>query len=300
MRHLLGIALLVITAATQSACAPDDADASENAEILQTREARYTAALANADSASADDPIARWMLPTVLSEISGIVLTRDGRMLAHGDEDAKISEVDFKRGVIVKHFLLGDKPLQDDFEGITRIDDRFFLMASTGRLYEFTEGEDKSQVQFRLHEADLSKQCELEGVAYDSTSKSFLLPCKVIKATELKGNIVVFRWHVDSLSAPPTAKITVPLKSAIGSEGWDDFAVSDITVDPKTGNYVLVSAQQKGLIVITPKGEAVSARTLADMHNQVEGVAITSDGVLILSDEIGTDKPAAITMYRWR
>lgn len=298
MRRRLGWAVLLLAAAGQSACAPGDADASESNDVLESRAARYTAALAAPDSGSTE-PIARWMLPPVLSEISGLTLTRDGRLLSHGDETAQISEIDFKRGVIVKHFLVGDKPLTDDFEGIARVDDRLFLMTSAGRLYEFTEGENKAQVAYTRHDADLTKECELEGIAYDSVTTSFLLPCKVMNAAELKGRLVIFRWHVDSLSTPPTSKLSVPLTSVIGSEAWDDFAASDITVDPKTGNYVLVSAQQKGLIVITPSGEPVSARTLHDMHNQVEGVAITSDGVLILSDEIGTTKPAALTMYRW-
>jgi uncharacterized protein YjiK len=297
MMRTAGIALIVVASLSPSACA-DKAAASE--AVLQEREARFTAALANSDSSSDSKPFARWMLPAVMSEISGIALTQDGRLLAHGDEHAEVTEIDYKRGMIVKHFLLGDKPVKDDFEGIARAGDRFYLMTSKGKLYEFSEGENKSQVPFRLHDADLGDECELEGVAYDSTSNSLVMPCKTLKNMALQGNLVIFRWSLDSTANPRVTKVSVPLKGVVGAEGWEEFHSSDIAVDPKTGNYVVVAAQEKGMIVIKPNGEAVSARTLDDMHNQVEGIAITPDGALILSDEIGKEKPAALTVYRWR
>jgi uncharacterized protein YjiK len=299
MMRVAGVALMVAASLSPSACA-GKADASDEIAVLQERNARYAAALARTDSMHDDKPFARWLLPQSLSEISGIALTEDGRLLAHGDEHAQVVEVDYKRGVIVKHFLLGDKPVKDDFEGITRVGDRFFLMTSTGKLYEFREGADKSQVPFRLHDAELGKECELEGVAYDSTSNALVMPCKVVKDADLKGNLVLYRWSLDSTANPRVSRLSVPLKSIIGSQQWEAFHASDIAIDPATGNYVIVAAQEKGLIVITRAGAAVSARTLDDIHNQVEGVAITPDGVLNITDEIGKSQPAAITLYRWR
>jgi uncharacterized protein YjiK len=301
MRRIIGIVLVVAACTLSSACGPDDAEATEAAEVLKARADRFAAALARSDSDSAaDKPLARWMLPNRLKEISGIVLTKDGRLLAHGDETAEITEIDYTRGVIVKQFLLGDKVVRDDFEGITAVGDRYFMMTSKGMLYEFGEGEAKSKVDFTIHDAHLGKECELEGVAYDAAINSLLMPCKVVNLPELKGQLVIYRWSLDSLANPRVSQLAVPLKDVIGTQGWEDFHSSDIAVDPKTGNYVLVAAQEKALIVITPKGALVSARTLDDMHNQVEGVAIRPDGVLIITDEVGKEKPAAITMYRWR
>jgi uncharacterized protein YjiK len=299
MRRLLLIPAVVAAVLMPISCA-GNADAGENSEVLKEREARYVAAIASADSGGDDKPIARWVMPEALREISGLTLTQDGRLFAHGDEHAEISEIDYKRGVIVKRFLLGDQILRDDFEGIAAVGDRFFMMTSVGRLYEFKEGADKASVPYVMHDAALGKDCELEGVAYDSTSNSLVMPCKVVKDEKLADRLVLFRWSLDSTASPRVTRLDVPLASVVGSPAWDEFHSSDMTVDPKTGNYVIVSAQEKGLIVMTPKGQFVAARELDDMHNQVEGVAITRDGVLIISDEIGKDKPAHVTLYRWR
>ncbi len=72
-----------------------------------------------------------------------------------------------------------------------------------------------------------------------------------------------------------------------------------MTIDPATGNYVLISSHEKGLVEITPAGLVDRSETLPGEHNQPEGVAITKDSILILSDE-GSKKPASITLYRWR
>jgi len=43
----------------------------------------------------------------------------------------------------------------------------------------------------------------------------------------------------------------------------------------------------------------VRSEPLPGNHHQAEGVAVTKDSLLIISDE-ATSKPAAITVYRWR
>jgi uncharacterized protein YjiK len=60
----------------------------------------------------------------------------------------------------------------------------------------------------------------------------------------------------------------------------------------------LVAAREQALIEITPAGDVVFARPLPGVHEQAEGVAITPDSILIISDERVTG-PAVITLYRW-
>ena len=52
------------------------------------------------------------------------------------------------------------------------------------------------------------------------------------------------------------------------------------------------------MIEITPAGAVVFARPLPAGHPQAEGVAITKDSILIVSDE-ATSGPAIITLYKW-
>jgi len=61
---------------------------------------------------------------------------------------------------------------------------------------------------------------------------------------------------------------------------------------------VLVAAKQQAIIMLTPSGDIVFSRALGDRHPQTEGVAITRDHILIISDE-ATNGPATITLYHW-
>ena len=71
--------------------------------------ARLTESLAGAAlrKSDKDEPIARWLLPPELAEISGLALTPDGRLFAHNDETARITEIDYRRGTVIKHFSVG-------------------------------------------------------------------------------------------------------------------------------------------------------------------------------------------------
>ena len=93
--------------------------------------------------------------------------------------------------------------------------------------------------------------------------------------------------------------LTVPIEDISGSNKWKDFHVSDITIDPFTKNYVMISSREKGLLVMTPDGDVVRSAPLPGDHRQPEGVAITKDSLLLISDEVN-GRPAAITVYRWR
>ena len=93
--------------------------------------------------------------------------------------------------------------------------------------------------------------------------------------------------------------LTIPMAQVVGSNDWKRLHPSDITIDPTTGNYVLISSQEKALVEITPAGEVDRSEALPGKHQQPEGVAITKDSILIVSDE-AKKKPASITLYRWR
>jgi uncharacterized protein YjiK len=268
------------------------------AAALEAREKRLEARLARAEQTqSAGQAVAMWIMPPALSEISGIALTGDGRLLAHDDELARVFEIDPKRGVILKSFMLG-KGLHGDFEGITVVGQDLYMMLSNGLLYRFREGENQSRVDYTTFDTHLGKECEFEGVAYEKDSARLLLPCKHVKLKHLDDQVVIYKWKIGSRDSTGITMLTVPLGEVIGDNKWKKFRPSDITVDPATGNYVLISSLEKGLVVMTPAGDVIRSERLPGKHAQAEGVAITSDNILIISDE-ATSKPASITLYKW-
>lgn len=245
-------------------------------------------------------PVARWLLPPELREISGAALTSDDRLFVHGDEWAVVWEVDYRKGSLLKHFSLGKRRLKGDFESIAIAGDRFFLLTSKGTLLEFEEGNDSTNVDYSEVETGLRDVCEFEGMAYEPATASLLFACKAVLDASLKDSIVIFRWKLDGelgrgLSLP---RVTVPEADAIGANGWKHLKPSDLTVDRLTGNYVLIASKDKAIVVISPEGKVLSSRMLPGEHDQPEGVAITRDGLLLLTDE-GPRTQAVLTSYRW-
>jgi uncharacterized protein YjiK len=246
------------------------------------------------------EPLALWILPREIGEVSGLALTSDGRLLAHGDEWGQVYVIDPRGGALLKRFSIGATggDTRADFEGITVVGERIFMVASNGMLYEFAEGAEGERVGFVVHDTRLGKECEFEGVAFDSTQGIVVLPCKNVGTKDLRDNLVLYRWRLAGGGDSTLAPLIIPLSQVIGSNSWKDLHPSDVTVDPATGNYVLIAAQEKALIEITPLGDVVRATSLPGKHRQAEGVALTRDGILIVGDE-ATTRPASLTLYRW-
>jgi uncharacterized protein YjiK len=297
-------AAALATCMAGNACRPADAARAERADstTLAQRETRLEHSLARRDTAARDTTaerkaVARWVMPRDLDELSGITLTRDGRLLAQGDERAQISEIDYRRGVVTKQFVVGHPTVKGDLEGITVADGFVFLLASNGTLYEFREGANGERVDYTTHDTRLGRECEFEGVAFDSTLNSLLLACKHVGIKHLKDDVVIYRWRIDG-DGKRLSRLTVPLDGILKAIGEKEFHPSDIAIDPLTGNYVVIAGIEKAMAAITPDGRLVFARKLPGDHDQPESVAITRDGILIIGDE-AKHHPAIITLYPW-
>jgi uncharacterized protein YjiK len=291
-------ALFIAVAALLGACnSKSEKQRAESTGLLR-REHRLASRLAQADKRNDDVPVAKWIMPEYLKEISGLALTADGRLLAHDDELSRIYEVDPRRGVVVKSFMFGHG-LRGDFEGITVAGQDIWVIKSNGKLYRFREGENGAKVPFATFDTRLGKECEFEGVAYDSDSSWLVLPCKNARGKGFDDELVIYRWKIGTADSAGITKIMIPLSEAVGNNKWKRFRASDITIDPVTRDYVMISSLESGMIIMKPDGEIISSRPLPGKHHQAEGIAITKDRILMISDE-ASSKPPAITLYRWR
>lgn len=251
---------------------------------------------ANANPA-ANLPIAMWIMPPQLREISGLALTSRGTVLTHDDNAGRIYEIDPRTGVLRKGFSLQGNQ-KEDFEAITIAGNDIYLMASDGKLFQFREGADGQQVPFNMFDTHLGKQCEFESLAYEADSARLVMVCKRLLDKKAGKELLIFRLPFP-LNAATFSSIHVPIQDVIGSNKWKNFRPSDITIDPFTKNYVIIASKEKGLVVVTPDGDVVLTEPLPGDHRQAEGVAITPDSILLISDESNV-KPAAITAYKWR
>jgi uncharacterized protein YjiK len=295
-----GFLLLAGLAPCAAACrATSQAKAAQVREVQATRRKELTNRLALADAhPDKPVPVAEWIMPPELREISGLALTTRGTVLTHDDNVGRIYEIDPKTGILLKAFSLAGG-VRGDFEAITIAGTDVYLLRSNGKIYKFKEGADASQVPYSVYDTGLGKQCEFESMAYESDSSRLVLACKKFLDKKAPKEVLIF--HVPLPLGDPSAitELQIPIKDVIGSNTWKNFHPSDINIDPITKNYVIVASKEKGLIVVTPDGDVVRSEPLPGDHRQPEGVAITSDNLLLVSDEANV-KPPAITLYRWR
>ena len=244
--------------------------------------------------------LAEWIMPSQLREISGLALTQRGTVLTHDDNIGRVSEIDPKTGVLVKSFALSGNQ-KGDFEAITIAGQDIYLLESSGKLFKFREGADGSQVAFTVYDTKLEKECEFESLTYEADSSRLLMACKRLK-NQAEGKVKELRIYFLPLPLGNRTAMTamsIPIDEVRGKNNWKNIHPSDMTIDPSTGNYVVVASREKALVVLTPDGDVVRSEPLPGEHRQPEGVAITKDSLLIVSDESNV-KPPKITLYRWR
>ena len=241
----------------------------------------------------------RWKLPGRLKEISGLAITMDNRLLAHSDEKGVIYEIDYRNGLIVKAFQLADMtaPVADDFEGIATVDDQVYLVTSSGRLYECSEGADGESVLYNIYATGVGRDYEIEGLAYDANRRALLLMCKSPRRADLKEHLTIYHWSTDEKQLNDDAHVVIPVIEFSRHIGGKKFQPSGIERHPVSGNYFVVAARQRAIAEVTPGGQVVAAKQFpAQRHRQTEGITFAADGTLIIADE-GAGKKARLTLY---
>jgi uncharacterized protein YjiK len=238
----------------------------------------------------------RYALPERVRELSGLALSRDGRLFGHDDERAVIYEIG-SEGQLRKAFAFGDPIVKGDFEGIAIAGDRFYLVTSKGVVYEGGEGADGDRLPFESTEVDVDKGCDVEGLAYEEATDALLLACKEPKGKKKKARVRIHRWSLKERAAHPASPLEIPLASLDAGKKSESFHPSGIEVHPESGHYFLVSAQAIAIAEVTPEGEVVAVRRLVKgVHKRVEGITFATSLAIVLADEGGRGQ-ARVTVY---
>lgn len=258
---------------------------------------------ARVDRCLAQNPTQRWPLPRAFREVSGLALSDDGRLFFHGDEEGVLAALDPERGHVVGSYRLGPVTPRDDFEGIAIAGPRLFLVSSGGRLYEArvppAGPANLGILPFQATATGLGRWCEIEGLGYDARDRVLLIACKNPRIRALERTLTVFRWSVDSNRLATPDRVSVPLEALARGRPGRDFHATGIERDPLTGRFLVVAAPDRAIAELEPDGRVVAARELGRRHHQAEGIAITKNGAVIISDE-GAGGVGMVTVYACR
>jgi uncharacterized protein YjiK len=252
-------------------------------------------------------------LPGELTEISGLAVTADGRLFAHGDEDATVFEVEPRTGRIVKRFGLaatGNEPdlgkkqrgggVNGDFEGITVVGNRFFLVTSNGILLEFPEGAEGEKVEYTAYETGLARHCEVEGLTHDRQGRGLLLLCKEQRQKGERDRVEIHAWSLSDRRLEAEPGITISYSALSAHTGGKAFNGSAVSYAVAGDTLLIVAGPQRLYAEITGAGQVVRAGPLdRNSQSQPEGVAFLGDGTLLISSEGGKGR-ATLSGYQPR
>jgi len=300
MKAFVRIGLLAAYATLLNGCGDTpQARASQARQVSGPRATQFQRRLAQADAnPNKNIAVAEWIMPAILREISGLTLTSRGTVLTHDDNMGRISEIDPKTGILLKSFALAGNQ-KGDFEAITIAGQDIYLLESSGKLFKFQDAPDGKQVPFTVYDTKLGKECEFESLAYEASGSHLLMVCKRLLSKEERHELRIYYVPLPLGDRSAITMMTVPIDEVVGSNKWKNFRPSDIAIDPNTNNYVIIASREKGYIVMTPEGDVLRSQPLPGDHRQAEGVAITKDSLMIVSDE-ANGGPPKMTVYRWR
>ena len=236
------------------------------------------------------------LLPKVLREISGLAITGDNRVFAEEDEHGIIYQLDLNSGKVIKSFFLGEIIINEDFEDIAILTDKFYLVTSNGFIYEFSEGKDKDKVNYKKYYTGLTAENNVEGMCYDPEANSLLLVCKDFPGKGYEGYRTVYSFSLNNYKLNNKPKFVLPIEYITSKLDVKNFRPSGIARHPKSGTFFIISAHSKVIIEVSPDDKIINLRKLSKkIHNQPEGIAFTSDNSLLISDE--GEEFGQITMY---
>ena len=232
-------------------------------------------------------------LPGELQEISGLTMTDDGRLFGHNDEKGFVYQIDYSNGNIIKKFSLGEKYEREDFEGIAYVNQKFYMVASNGDLYEFDEGSDGESVSYNIYKTDLNSKYDVEGLCYDPETNSLLLACKGYPGMGFKKQKAVYSFSLDRMKLDKEPRFLITL-----SEIKKTFNPSGIERNPNTGTFFIIAANRNAILEISEHGELIDITKLPPiLHEQPEGITFAPDKSLIISNE-GDFKRGSIVIHK--
>jgi uncharacterized protein YjiK len=236
-----------------------------------------------------------------LKEISGITFTSDNRLFAHGDEDADIFQLNTQTGEIVKRFALGEfLVLKGDFEDITWVNNKFYLMESKGNIYEFSEGDNGQFVTYKKYKTELNSSNNVEGLCYDNSTNTLLMVCKDNPGDGYEKQKAVYTFSLTSMSMDPKPRFLINMKSIKKNTIENEFSPSGIAKNPISETFFIIAARGNTILELNKEGELINQKDLPEkIHKQAEGIAFMSDGTLYISNE-GKNKTARLVVYKMK
>jgi hypothetical protein len=268
-------------------------------------------------------------LPADLNEVSGLAALDERRVAMVQDELGELFVFDLRAGRIVERMKFGPK---GDYEGLARVGEEFWVLRSDGLLLQLQHREGRLDVVARS--SLVAAFTEYEGLDYDPTLELLLvapkdrpkLPTRPKRSkqagspeaepVEDRRPVLGFDPRTHRQTAEPVLSISIErvvaeaalrqlwMPSRTTRKGEErvrfDPRFSAIAVHPITKAIYLLSARERGLLVVDREGGLLDYQLLdSDLMPQPEGITFLPNGAMLIASEAAGRVPM-LHLFRYR
>ncbi|WP_420580316.1 SdiA-regulated domain-containing protein [Reichenbachiella sp.] len=265
-----------------------------------TAEALFHQTTTGFDHYDLKKPDAKYFLPYVLEEISGMTYYKPGIIACVQDEDGKVFFYNHKTRKVDNTVRFAGS---GDYEGIASNEEKIYVVESNGHIYKFEEAADGKVKKLKKYKTDLKKNNDVEGLAYDPLSDKLYVACKGdagLKGNKKKGKSIYY-FDLDEKEIQKKNAFNISKKNIKDFlESYKDFEYevkrinfkpSGIAVHPINGHLYIIASIGK-LMIITDRKGGIKATIPLDprLLGQPEGICFAPNGDLFISSEGQGDK----------
>jgi hypothetical protein len=230
----------------------------------------------------------KFNLPESLSEVSGIAFDKgqSDTVYAIQDEDGKLFRLAWEVPK-QKHSKFSKK---GDYEDVSIINDRAYILKSNGTIYTFPMAEAGYEEPEGVSEVKaILPKGEYEGMYGDEGTGELFVICKNCAGDDSKNSVsgYILKTGPDSVIAESGRfAINVDEIKAITGKVARGFRPSGIARNPVTKEWYIISAVNQMIVVTDRQWKVKDAHHLnSNMFIQPEGIAFDNAGNLYISNE---------------
>lgn len=257
-----------------------------------------------------ENPLERIILPEILHEISGLTDLGPTTIACVQDELGVVFIYDFIQQKITTSFRFAE---DGDYEGITKVENKIYVLRSDGALFEI-EYQNDNKIDVQIIETRIAA-ANNEALCYDEKNKRLLIGSKVKSGKGSNNNerhIHSFNLNAKTIEDEPAFTLNkneiiefatnnnVRLPSKENKKSGKSsinikLGVSGISIHPKTQDLYVLCAIDYLFLIYNSAGELKDLKLLdKKRYPQAEGITFYENGELFISNEGQNGQPTLI------